>query len=383
MILVEPEPKVAGVPGVTEALFIARQSALAQEQSKLSQTPMLYSCELCGKAYRSSKAHAQHLTSRSHIMRTSEGSDGPHSVGATVIKPFRSRVGNKEHAPLKEVEEEESEDSEDEWEEVDPDEDLIDEATDSITNLNVDEHGSDDEMDANEVVDPCCCFMCDSRHRTVEKSIVHMHKQHGFFIPDIEYLKDAEGLLTYLGLKVKRDFMCLYCNERCHPFNSLEAVRKHMEAKSHCKVRYGDGGDDEEAELEEFYDYSSSYVDADGKQLVTSDDQTNTVELGSGGSELVITRKEDSGTFIRTLGSREYLRYYRQKPRPSQTRDVALAAVLSARYKSMGLTTVQSRDQIVRLKVLREMNRSGVEAMRSKMGMKSNVIRNLPKNCTY
>lgn len=53
--------------------------------------------------------------------------------------------------------------------------------------------------------------------------------------------------------------MCLYCNERCHSFNSLEAVRKHMGAKSHCKVRYGDGDDEEEAELEEFYDYSSRY----------------------------------------------------------------------------------------------------------------------------
>ncbi|KAL0806715.1 hypothetical protein Bca101_099207 [Brassica carinata] len=30
-----------------------------------------------------------------------------------------------------------------------------------------------------------------------------------------------------------------------------------MEAKSHCKVHYGDGGDEEDAELEEFYDYSS------------------------------------------------------------------------------------------------------------------------------
>lgn len=53
--------------------------------------------------------------------------------------------------------------------------------------------------------------------------------------------------------------MCLYCNERCHAFNSLEAVRKHMVAKSHCKVHYGDGGEDEEAELEEFYDYSSRF----------------------------------------------------------------------------------------------------------------------------
>jgi pre-60S factor REI1 len=52
-------------------------------------------------------------------------------------------------------------------------------------------------------------------------------------------------------------------------------------------------------------------------------------------------------------------------------------------YKSMGLVTVQSKEQMVRLKVLRAMNKTGVETMRNKIGMKSNVIRNLPKNCPY
>ena len=55
--------------------------------------------------------------------------------------------------------------------------------------------------------------------------------------------------------------MCLYCNDWCHPFNSLEAVRKHMIAKSHCKVHFGDGDEEEEAELDEFYDYSSRFID--------------------------------------------------------------------------------------------------------------------------
>lgn len=32
-----------------------------------------------------------------------------------------------------------------------------------------------------------------------------------------------------------------------------------MEAKGHCKVHYGNGGEEEEAELEEFYDYSSRF----------------------------------------------------------------------------------------------------------------------------
>ena len=50
-------------------------------------------------------------------------------------------------------------------------------------------------------------------------------------------------------IQVKRDFMCLYCSELCHAFSSLEAVRKHMEAKSHCKLHYGDGDFEEYALL--------------------------------------------------------------------------------------------------------------------------------------
>lgn len=378
--------KVAGVPGVTEALFQARQSALAEEHSKLTATPMVYSCALCGKGYRSAKAHAQHLNSRSHVMRASQEAGAP-VAGITIIKPLTGRAPSKS-ASSKDPHEEVSEESEDEWVEVDADE-VMDMASKSLNNLHVDGHiagaGESDDMDEDEQIDidTSCCFVCDLKHDTIENCMIHMHKQHGFFIPDVEYLKDPEGLLTYVGLKVKRDFICLYCNDRCQPFQSLEAVRKHMIARGHCKMRYGDGGDDEEADFEDFYDYSSSYVDEDGKQLVASSDLTSSVELGSGGAELIITRKGDSQTTVRTLGSREFLRYYRQKPRPSPSSNVALAASLASRYRSMGLVTVQSREQMVRMKVMREMNRRGVETMRSKMGMKSNVIRNLPKNVPH
>ncbi|KAJ0965642.1 hypothetical protein J5N97_026780 [Dioscorea zingiberensis] len=359
--------KVAGVPGVTEALFQARQSALAEERSKLSASPMLYSCALCQKEYRSAKAHAQHLNSKSHALKASQDGSAL-GAGITVIKPLTTRAPNK--STLSKERAEGSAESEDEWVEVDTDDNLDSDADEQ------------DDMDEDEDLDPAICFICDQKHETIESCMVHMHKQHGFFIPDVEYLKDPKGFLTYVGLKVIRDFMCLYCNDRCHPFQSLEAVRKHMIAKGHCKVHYGDGGDEEEAELEEFYDYSGSYVDVKGKQLVASDSADN-VELGSGGSELIITSKTDGRTSVKTLGSREFLRYYRQKPSPSPSGGIALAVTLASRYRSMGLATVQSREQIVRMKVLKEMNRNGVEAMRSKIGMKSNVIRNLPKNVTY
>ncbi|KAJ4875560.1 Zinc finger protein 622 [Raphanus sativus] len=165
-------------------------------------------------------------------------------------------------------------------------------------------------------LDPSCCLMCDKKHKTIEKCMVHMHKFHGFFIPDIEYLKYPKGFLTYVGLKVKRDFICLYCNELCHPFSSLEAVRNHMEAKSHCKVHYGDGGDEEDAELEEFYDYSSRR-----KPDVVAGESANTVEL-FGGSELVITKRGENKVTSRTLGSREFMRYYKQKPPPSSQKRI-------------------------------------------------------------
>ncbi|WZZ60494.1 hypothetical protein YC2023_060601 [Brassica napus] len=157
----ESTQKVAGAPGVTEELFEARQSALAMEKGKSDEKPMLYTCRVCGKSYRSSKAHEQHCKSWRHVLRVSQGtaSNGDEDV------------------------------------ETDSDEELADadeeEASNSLSKLNVNESG-------------------------------------------------AEGLLTYLGLKVKRDFMCLYCSELCHAFSSLEAVRKHMEAKSHCKLHYGD-----------------------------------------------------------------------------------------------------------------------------------------------
>ena len=72
-------------------------------------------------------------------------------------------------------------------------------------------------------------------------------------------------------------------------------------------------------------------MDEDGKQLVAAGD-TNAVELA--GPELIITRRSNIGVSTKTLGSREFLRYYRQKPRPSPVNDMAITAALAARFDS-------------------------------------------------
>ena len=106
--------------------------------------------------------------------------------------------------------------------------------------------------------DPSCCLFCEKGHDgSVSACVEHMHRQHGFFIPDAEYVADLAGLLQYLAGKIVLGRMCLFCDDRGRQFSSVEAVRGHMEAKSHAKLRYGDGSGEMEEELGEFYDFSS------------------------------------------------------------------------------------------------------------------------------
>lgn len=82
-----------------------------------------------------------------------------------------------------------------------------------------------------------------------------------------------------------------------------------------------------------------SYMNEDGKQLVASGD-TNAVELV--GAELVIKRQSNDGTSTKTIGSREFLRYYRQKPRPTPVNNMAITAALASRFVLAFLHTVSS-----------------------------------------
>lgn len=148
---------------------------------------MLYCCVHCGKQYTSCKAHAQHLQSKTHLARVSRGT-GHHDESSVVIKrlPYQP--------------EDSSGSDESEWEEVD------EANNDSLRELKINSSTRNDAIkDEGRYVDELdlrCCFMCDLEHNTVESCTIHMQKKHGFFIPDIEYLKDPKGFLTYLGLKV-------------------------------------------------------------------------------------------------------------------------------------------------------------------------------------
>jgi pre-60S factor REI1 len=56
----------------------------------------------------------------------------------------------------------------------------------------------------------------------------HMAHEHSFFVPDLEYLSDLEGLVKYLGEKVSVGNVCLFCSGKGKSFWSMEAVQAHM-----------------------------------------------------------------------------------------------------------------------------------------------------------
>ena len=87
--------------------------------------------------------------------------------------------------PSESVEENEDDDDGDmEVEEVDSDE--------------WEEEGEGEPVPSNE------CMFCSHASRDLECNVVHMTERHSFFLPDAEYLADLEGMVAYLGEKVRQ-----------------------------------------------------------------------------------------------------------------------------------------------------------------------------------
>lgn len=120
--------------------------------------------------------------------------------------------------------------------------------------------GSEDEEDDIEKrlaayrrrIRPSDCLFCPIRSSTAEAAVKHMASQHSFFIPDQENLVDLPGLLSYLGEKIIIGNLCLYCPNGGKEFGSVDAARRHMIDKAHCKVAYE--SEEDRAELMDFYD---------------------------------------------------------------------------------------------------------------------------------
>lgn len=155
----------------------------------------------------------------------------------------------------------------------------------SVETDDVDEE-SDEEMDieaaiaaSRRKIGPMDCLFCNHRAANVQANLAHMSSVHSFFIPDQELLIDLDGLLGYLGEKVALGNLCLYCPNGGKEFGSLEAVRKHMIDKSHCKIAYDT--EEDRVELSDYYNFGGA-GESDWEDVEDDSDSDTHVSLHDG-----------------------------------------------------------------------------------------------------
>lgn len=244
--------KIVDLPPVTAEVFqerVLEQRALAAKQ----ETSNSCYCPHCRKKFGSEKSFENHLQSKKHLDNV-------------LSNPTRTAVPTTKKN--EEVMEEE------------------------IEEVSTDEEWEDEE----EAIIITSCMFCKHESKDMAGNIQHMSDKHSFFIPDMEFVTDVEGLMTYIGQRVGQGRICLWCGHLGRQFPSTEAVQKHMVDKGHCKM-FHEG--EVLLEYSDYYDYSSTYPDEGDV-----DEEVEENILNGTGFELVLP----SGA---TIGHRSLNRYYR------------------------------------------------------------------------
>ncbi|XP_034744448.1 zinc finger protein 622 [Etheostoma cragini] len=358
--------KVADMPPVTAENF--QERVLAQRtaaEQQLSDTAAAEGCVVCSKKFSSANAYQNHLQSHKHQQAEKQAllaaqrkvemmneknlekglgdekvdHDAKNEALQQALKeqqrPSPARQGSAEGGTRKRAEKlekpprlmwleeqakrREGEDGatavEGEWEDVEEEEEEDD---DEMEEEDEEETMDQEEGDSASASDPrppalpgsipvTDCLFCSRHSKSLMKNIGHMTKAHSFFIPDVEFLVDLEGLVRYLGEKVGAGNVCLWCNEKGRSFYSTEAVQSHMTDKSHCKL-FTDG--DAALEFADFYDFRSSYPDRkEGEEAEMAEEalpDDKNLEYDDDTLELTLP----SGA---TIGHRSLMRYYKQR----------------------------------------------------------------------
>jgi pre-60S factor REI1 len=158
------------------------------------------------------------------------------------------------------------------------------------------------------------CLFCPTHSGSIASNLTHMSVAHGFFIPDAEYLVDVSGLIAYLGEKIAVGNACIYCygkkrrnanamgkinkdevteeGDIGREFRGLEATRRHMVDKAHCKIAFE--SEEERLEISDYYDFTSSYPANSRRNLKKAKNADDWEEIEDGGNEEADEMVEDN-----------------------------------------------------------------------------------------
>ncbi|KAI9218294.1 C2H2 type zinc-finger-domain-containing protein, partial [Blastocladiella britannica] len=282
--------KVAELAPVSAEDFAQRALARqAQERSDAENAALGFTCNLCAKTYNNENGYKNHLASKKHRERAADADIDTAEFPTALLsrQPKRGKAAAIAAAAA------------------------ANDAAAASGALADAKIANAAKLDIND------CLFCNLRLPTMEDAIDHMASAHSFFIPDMDFLMDLPGLLTYLGEKIAIGNACLWCyspyrngheDKYTHGlFKSMADVRKHMDAKGHCKIAYEDGAD---LEVADYYDFSSTWegideAGADGD----ADAEIQGPMVDETGAALILP----SG---RTVGHRDVRRHNQPKTRP-------------------------------------------------------------------
>lgn len=119
------------------------------------------------------------------------------------------------------------------------------------------------------------CLFCNYLSPTLDLNLHHMSRQHGFFIPERDYLVDLPGLINYLSETIVVLHQCLFCHRMLH---TASGVQTHMRDRGHCMIAYST--EDEQMDVGEFYDFRSTYSDEETDSEDAEEETDGGVDLG-------------------------------------------------------------------------------------------------------
>ena len=260
--------RIASLPPVTLENFNEKVlAAKATSTEAAAKASFEKTCHPCQKTFFSENSYQNHIKSSKHKQRETrlsrEGDD------ASVLSSAFSlgEPVNKTH------------------------DNAVSKVTESLRTATIVEHDEDVDMHTgHDEYQPTRCLFCKADSSDIDANVQHMHKSHGMFIPERDYLVDLEGLINYLHRKITENHECLYCHAIR---NNADGARTHMRDKGHCMIAFE--AEEEQIEIGQYYDFRSTYSDNE------DDDDAST--SGNGGVKIQGSDGDEDGWETETSAS--------------------------------------------------------------------------------
>jgi pre-60S factor REI1 len=203
--------RCAGLTSIPQSLFDSQLAALQSKKAAESAAKSSQRCAACKKSFQTASAFQAHLQTKKHLKKVEKQNDAAEedgeededdemgsaekpaaaaSAASAAAAPSVATPGAAASAKKPVKAESKHDDGSD-------DEDAMSD-------------DGEDEEEEGEAIPLLSCLFCAKSFPSVQASVEHMLKQHGFFIPFVENLVDLEGLLTYLGEKIGIGHVCLW-----------------------------------------------------------------------------------------------------------------------------------------------------------------------------